>query len=309
MEALHTPVMTEEVLQHLAPDEHNALLIDATLGEGGHSELFLKAFPHLRIVGIDCDSDIQERARERLAPFGGRMRFYASWFDDFFGRYPLIERPTRILFDFGLSMAHLRLPGRGFSFATDEPLDMRLNRHAPKRTITTAADAVNRLSERQLGEILSNLGEERYAGSIARRIVAGRRQRPIQTTRQLAEIIRAAVPPKYRYGSIHPATRSFQALRILINDELAHIERALPAALACLKPNGRIGCIAFHSLEDRIVKRFMRAGERPADEGHSPTLSLPVRRAIRPTVEEIGRNPAARSARLRIAVKIARRVA
>lgn len=310
MVVAHTPVLPEQVCSYLSPSEDDQLMVDATVGEGGYGELFLSRFPTLRMVGVDADAAILRIARERLARFGGRISFVHEWFDAFFADYPLEERPHRILFDFGISMHHFERSGRGFSFHGDEPLDMRLNLESD----TTAADIVNETEETELADLLYNLANERYSRRIARRIVETRTGKRIETAGELADIVRGAVPPAYRHGRIHPATRTFQALRIQVNDELARIQRGLRAALSVLRPDGILAAISFHSLEDALTKRSFRQwstgctcppGVPMCTCGGVREVTILTRKPVRPDPEEIERNPASRSARLRVVRKVA----
>lgn len=286
-------------------------MIDGTLGEGGHTEAFLTAFSELRIIGIDADVRIQARARERLAPFGDRICFYPGWSDDFFREYPTDEkRPDRILIDLGISLFHYEKSGRGFSFRSDEPLDMRLD----PQTERSAADIVNSLGENDLADLIFQLGEERYSRRIAKAIVEARRTSRFTTSKALAEAIYHAVPADYRHGRIHPATRTFQALRIAVNHELDRLPELLDLALTTLAPEGKFGVITFHSLEDRIVKNFFRDASKscicPPEvpickcRGR-PLVEVLTKKAVSPTEEEIHRNSPSRSARLRVVRKIA----
>ena len=294
---VHVPVMAEEVLEYLAPEEGKGLLVDCTMGEGGHSELFLKQFPNLQVVGLDADSTIQGVAKKRLSVFGARVRFFNTWFNVFFKDYPLGgERPTRILFDLGISVYHFERSGRGFTFRADEPLDMRLDGGLE----STAADIVNDYPEDQLADIIFQYGEERYSRRIAAAVVRARAENPVETTSRLEEIVWQAVPVPYRRGRLHPATRTFQALRIAVNGELARLEQALEYALRVLAPGGRIGVISFHSLEDRIVKRFFQGKNKtctcPEDwpmckcEGE-PIVKIITRRPLVPGESEVAANP------------------
>ncbi|HUX12888.1 MAG TPA: 16S rRNA (cytosine(1402)-N(4))-methyltransferase RsmH [Spirochaetia bacterium] len=307
MDVIHYTVMGREVLQNLAPPITPSLLVDATLGEGGHSDLFLSQYPDLQVIGLDADADIIERARVRLSRFGDRVQFENVWFDDYFTTVSHGIPPALILFDLGISSYHYKRSTRGFSFQADEPLDMRLRRDSE----LSAANMVNSLSEGELADILFKFGEERYARRIVSRIVRERELRRIETTAELAEIVSRAVPAEYRHGRIHPATRTFQALRIAVNGELDRLERALPAAVNRLAPAGRIGVISFHSLEDRVVKTvFRRMSQRSTDERIQPTmkegsavLKLINKKPIRPAADEVGQNAASRSAKLRVAEK------
>ncbi len=311
MEIVHTSVLLQECLSYLAPDRSDSLMIDGTLGEGGHTEAFLTAFPELRVIGIDADVRIQARARERLAPFGERICFYPGWSDDFFREYPAdAKRPDRILIDLGISLFHYEKSGRGFSFRSDEPLDMRLD----PQTERSAADIVNGLGENDLANLIYQLGEERYSRRIAKAIVESRRASRFTTSKALAESIYHAVPADYRHGRIHPATRTFQALRIAVNRELDRLPGLLDLALATLAPGGKFGVITFHSLEDRIVKNFFRDASKscicPPEvpickcRGR-PLVEVLTKKAVSPTDEEIDRNSPSRSARLRVVRKIA----
>lgn len=314
MEIVHTPVLLNECLDYLSPIgesfEKNALMIDSTLGEGGHSFNFLSKFENLKIVGLDADKVIQAKARERLACFGQRMNFFNGWFNDFYANYPSeYEKPDLILFDLGISVFHYEKSDRGFSFRYDEKLDMRLNAESEK----SAADLVNELSETELADMIYLYGEEKLSRRIAKAIVDARSGGKIESSKALAEIIWNCVPANYRYGQIHPATRTFQALRIAVNGELKRLPKALSDAFACLKPGGKMGVITFHSLEDRIVKNYFRnLGKQcvcPPEIavcrcGGSECAELLTRKPICPTEEEIKANSPSRSAKLRVIRKI-----
>ncbi len=310
MDTLHYSVMSDEVLEYLAPKAEEALFIDCTLGEGGHSERLLAAFPSLRVLGIDADEQILKKAQERLAPFGERFRPYHGWFNVFFRDYPLGgERPEAILFDLGVSLYHFEEAKRGFTFRKDEPLDMRLNADLE----ISAKDIVNSYPVRELEDVIRNYGEERYAHKIAAAICRERESGEIHSTSRLAELIVNAVPPKYRHGRIHPATRTFQALRIMVNGELARLESALEDALEVLNVGGRIGVISFHSLEDRIVKWFFKEKNKdctcPPDWpickcGGSRIVDILTKKPIRPEEHEIVSNPPSRSAKFRVGEKL-----
>ena len=314
MEIVHTPVLLNECLDYLSPIgesfEKNALMIDSTLGEGGHSFNFLSKFENLKIVGLDADKVIQAKARERLACFGQRMNFFNGWFNDFYANYPSeYEKPNLILFDLGISVFHYEKSDRGFSFRYDEKLDMRLNAESEK----SAADLVNELSESELADMIYLYGEEKLSRRIAKAIVDARSGGKIESSKALAEIIWNCVPANYRYGQIHPATRTFQALRIAVNGELKRLPKALSDAFACLKPGGKMGVITFHSLEDRIVKNYFRnLGKQcvcPPEVavcrcGGSECAEILTRKPICPTEEEIKANSPSRSAKLRVIRKI-----
>jgi 16S rRNA (cytosine1402-N4)-methyltransferase len=263
------------------------------------------------VYGVDKDGEILERARTRLRRFAGRVEYYRRGFAEFFERFGELggRRPDRILLDLGVSMFHFQASGRGCSFRLDEPLDMRLDSSGGP----TAAQLVNGSSEEELVRILREYGEEPWARSIGRAIVRARETGSITRSGELAEIVRRAVPPKARHGRIHPATRTFQALRIAVNGELDELARALPAALAALEPEGRLGVIAFHSLEDRLVKRFFKERSRPCTcppdspicqcEGRAE-LEILTRKPVTADAGERAANPASRSAKLRVAKKV-----
>lgn len=311
VDSVHFPVLRDEVVEYLKPRGRRELMIDATVGEGGHAETLLRRYSSLRLVGLDADPVILGVARQRLSAFGERAHFYNNWFNQFFKDYPSeLDRPDTILFDLGISSFHFELSGRGFSFRKDEPLDMRLGEDLE----TSAADIVNDYPEGALAGIIFEYGEERLSRTIARAIVNAREKGRIETTRELAEVIARAVPAKYRSGRIHPATRSFQAIRIAVNGELMRLEAGLASALTVLKVDGRIAVISFHSLEDRIVKRFFREKNKSCTcppeqpicncEGRR-ILEIVTKKPVVPGEKERLANPPSRSAKLRVAVKLA----
>lgn len=313
MEIVHTPVLLNECLKWLSPiDEKykNPLMIDSTLGEGGHSFNFLKNYENLEILGLDADIVIQSRAKERLSVYGNRMHFYNGWFQDFYANYPEeYRKPDIILFDLGISVFHYEKSQRGFSFRYDEELDMRLNENAGP----SAADLVNELPEEKLADLIYLYGEEKLSRRIAKAIVDARSGGRIESSKALAEIIWNAVPSNYRYGPIHPATRTFQALRIAVNGELKRLPKAFYDAFNSLNPNGKMGIITFHSLEDRIAKNFFRnLGKQcvcPPEVavcrcGGKQCAEILTRKPIGPTDEEIKVNSPSRSAKLRVVRKI-----
>jgi 16S rRNA (cytosine1402-N4)-methyltransferase len=310
IDIVHTPVLLEETIAYLAPRGDGELMVDGTLGEGGHSYEFLSRFPTLRVIGVDADADIQKIARSRLAAFGDRIHFYNGWSHDFFADLPAdIKRPDTILLDLGVSVFHYERSGRGFSFRKDEALDMRIDPSVGM----SAAELVAALTEKNLADLIFRNAEERFSRRIARAIVEARSRGRIETTSALAAIVESSVPSAYRRGPIHPATRTFQALRIAVNGELDRLEELLEAALRVLEPGGRIGVITFHSLEDRIVKNFFREKNKdctcPSEapictcEGRR-SLNILTRKAVAPTEEEVSRNPPSRSAKLRVAEKV-----
>ncbi|MCL2763777.1 MAG: 16S rRNA (cytosine(1402)-N(4))-methyltransferase RsmH [Treponema sp.] len=314
---VHTPVLIEETLNLLGPGEQTpnsgsnpVLMIDATTGEGGHSFEFLSRFKNIKIIAIDADSGILEIAKERLSCFAERVHFYSGWSHDFFADYPSqFKRPDIILIDLGVSFYHYKKSGKGFTFEKDEYLDMRID----VSTGFTAADLLARLGERELADLIYNNAQERYSRRIASLIVNDRQKSTITTTSALANLVYRAVPASYRHGHIHPATRTFQALRIAVNGELVKLQSLLEAALRVLKPGGRLGVISFHSLEDKIVKDFFRTMNKncicPENApickctGHR-SVNLLTKKGITASKEEIERNPPSRSARLRVAEKI-----
>ena len=304
----HQPVMTPTVLAHLVPPADGGLIVDATLGEGGHAEAFLSRYPALLLVGVDADASILEAARSRLAPFTDRIRLVNAWYADFLAGYAEEKSPDLVLMDLGVSRYHYEGSARGFSFDRDEDLDMRLGRDLT----TTAADIVNTADAAEIADILFRFGEEKFARLIAARIVRERAEAPITRARRLANLVAAAVPDRYRHRRIHPATRTFQALRIAVNRELEQLETGLKEALRILTPGGRIGVITFHSLEDRIVKRFFRDKSRECtcppewpicQCGGKAELRLVTGKPVTATEEEVSHNPASRSAKLRVAEK------
>jgi 16S rRNA (cytosine1402-N4)-methyltransferase len=286
MRIIHTPVLLEETIALLAPSGGACLIADATQGEGGHSEAFLSRFPDLSLIGIDADALIQARAKARLERFGERARFYAGWAQDFFTETS--ERFDRILIDLGVSLFHYAESGRGFSFAKDEPLDMRID---PSRA-RSAAQIIADSSETELADMLFLNAEERYSRRIARRIVEERGRAPLVSAKQLADIVASAVPA--RRGAIHPATKTFQALRIEANGELEKLPALLELAVSRLKQNGRLGVISFHSIEDRMVKRFFKTLLQ------NGSGSLITKKAVSASFDEVKKNPPSRSARLRV---------
>jgi 16S rRNA (cytosine1402-N4)-methyltransferase len=323
----HRPVLLRETLDLLAP-ERGGLFVDATVGLGGHAEALLARAPAARLVGIDRDSEALRRAADRLAPFGGRVRLAPGNFHQL--EQVLAELGVArgavagVLFDLGVSSLQLGTPERGFSFRLEGPLDMRMG-----LSELTAADLVNHTAEGDLEKIFRDFGEERQARRIARAIVEARAERPIATTIELKRIVDQASPSRAgrprrparqrrqrqarpaaaaREVRIDPATRVFQALRIAVNAELAGLAHALEQAVAMMASEGRLVVISYHSLEDRIVKNTLRRraqGEvdpvtgRPSAE--SRLIALLTRKPLRPTPEEVERNPRARSARLRAA--------
>ena len=305
MEVFHTPVLLRECLELLAPEKSNALMVDGTLGEGGHTEAFLSRFSDLTVYGVDADAEIQKRARQRLSGFGSRIEFYNLWSDEFFENNPSEKRFDVILLDLGISIFHYAASQRGFSFSCNEALDMRLN----ARTKNSAADLIASLNEKELADMIFQYGEERYSRRIARKIVERRKVKAITTSGDLADVVFNSVPSKYRYGRLHPATRTFQALRIAVNGELERLPRLLDLAFHSLADGGKLGVITFHSLEDRIVKQYFRKLSKTflecenmpiVDTEKKFVASLVSKKAIQASEDEVAKNPPSRSAKLRV---------
>ncbi len=285
-DAAHTSVLLAEALELLAV-KPGGLYVDGTVGLGGHAAAVLRACaPDGRLLGLDRDGETLALARERLAGFGSRARLEQADYREIPRRLGG-EPADGILLDLGISSAQLDDPGRGFSFQKDGPLDMRMDRSRGE----TAADVVNRTRERDLADLLYAYGEEPASRRIARAIAFARERRPIETTGDLAEIVRRAAPRSRRPG-LHPATRTFQALRIRVNRETEGLREAIEGAAACLAPAGRMVVIAFHSLEDRAAKEALRSLSARG-------FRVLTRKPVRPGEEEVRANPRARSARLR----------
>lgn len=312
VEFAHKPVLAEEVLEQLRPRD-GGIYVDCTVGGGGHAGAILRASsPRGRLIGLDQDPEALEAAARHLSLYGSRVELIRANFADL-GRVLEgygIAAVDGVLFDLGVSSPQLDEPERGFTYREDAPLDMRMDPSRP----TTAYHLVNGLTEKELLDIIQRYGEERWAGRIARFIVEARERERIETTGRLVEIIKAAIPAGARRKGPHPARRTFQALRIAVNDELGSLERGLVQAVRFLKPGGRVGVISFHSLEDRIVKQFFRQEEKgcvcPPEQpvctcGRRPTLRVLTRRPITAKETEVDENPRARSAKLRVAERLA----
>jgi 16S rRNA (cytosine1402-N4)-methyltransferase len=298
----HLPVMLKEVLTALAPRD-GGQYIDGTFGGGGYARAILEA-ADCRVLGIDRDPDAIARGQELVTHFAGRLTLVEG---EFSRMESFAAQSDGVVLDLGVSSFQFDTPARGFSFRADGPLDMRMSLSGE-----SAADFVNSTDERTLSLTISRYGEEKNARRIARAIVAAR---PVTTTAQLAKIVSDAQGPAALRHAIHPATRTFQALRIHVNDELGELESGLDAALALLKPQGRLAVVSFHSLEDRMVKQFLirHADTRPLASRHAPdagrndaaALKLITRSAETPSTDELEHNPRARSAKLRIAERLA----
>ncbi|WP_036321426.1 16S rRNA (cytosine(1402)-N(4))-methyltransferase RsmH [Microbispora sp. ATCC PTA-5024] len=308
----HVPVMLGRVLELLAPAlaGPDPVAVDANLGLGGHAEALLAAHPSLHLVGIDRDPTAIERSTERLAPYADRVTIVRAVSDEL---PEVLERAGRpvvhaALFDLGVSSPQLDEAGRGFAYSYDAPLDMRMDREQE----LTAEHVVNTYSVAELTRILRDYGEERFAARIASLIARERAKDPIGTTKRLADLVRAAIPAATRRTGGNPAKRTFQALRIEVNQELGALERALPAALDALAVGGRVVVLAYHSLEDRLTKQVLAARTTDTSppglpvplEAHQPRFRLLTRGAELPDDDEVARNPRAASARLRAAERI-----
>jgi len=298
----HLPVMLNEVLTALSPRD-GGRYVDGTFGGGGYARAILEA-ADCTVLGIDRDPEAIARGRKLVEHFGGRLTLVEGEFsrmDEFTGE------SDGVVLDLGVSSFQFDTPARGFSFREDGPLDMRMSLSGE-----SAADLVNNADERTLSQIISRYGEEKNARRIARALIAAR---PVTSTAELAKIVAEAQGPAALRHAIHPATRTFQALRIHVNDELGELERGLEAALKILAPRGRLAVVSFHSLEDRIVKQFLarHSDTRPRASRHAPDTGQAPRAAFRlltnrpqtPTADEIATNPRARSAKLRIAERLA----
>jgi 16S rRNA (cytosine1402-N4)-methyltransferase len=301
----HLPVMVREVVELLLPVPEG-LIVDCTVGGAGHASALLDARPDLQLLGIDRDADAASAARARLAPFGERAQVVEGGFEqlgELVERHGKGARVMGILMDLGVSSPQLDRPERGFSYRFDAPLDMRMDAKQPM----TAADVVNGYDVEELADVIARYGEERFARRIARGIVAAR---PLATTRELVDVIRAAIPPAARRKGAHPARRTFQAIRMEVNRELPNLADGLDESVHVIGPQGRVLVLAYHSLEDRMVKeRFAEwadVGSAPAlpklaipEAKRNPVVRLLTRRPLRPRADEVAANRRAESVRLR----------
>lgn len=310
-EYFHTPVLVKEVIEYLQCPR-GEIFVDATVGEGGHALEILRASQQSRVIGIDWDEEILERANKRLAAYSERV----TLIHDDFVRLPRIlhslelRKPDGFLFDLGVSTFHLQVARRGFGFQHDSTLDMRMD----KRRELTAYNIVNHFPLKAIEDMLMRYGEERWARRIAKTIGEKRQQGDIRTTRELAEIVSRAIPRRYHPRRVHPATKTFLALRISVNEELKKINEALKEVPSLLNSGGRICVISFHSLEDRIVKQSFNRMEStcicPPNlpqcvcGGREKVLQIITRRPLTPRPEELRDNPRSRSAKLRVAEKV-----
>lgn len=310
--APHVPVMLTECVEALdvADAVDGAVLVDCTLGLGGHSEALLERYPGARLFGLDRDPEALARSRARLARFGDRFEAVHAVYDEL--PDVLAERGVKrvhgVLFDLGVSSMQLDMRERGFAYAYDAPLDMRMDQTAP----LTAYEVVNSYGVGELTRILRDYGEERFARRVAQAIVAERQRSPIERTGVLAELVRTSIPAATRRTGGHPAKRTFQALRIEVNGELEVLGRAIPRAVDLLAVGGRVAVLSYHSLEDRWVKRVFAAGAQStaprglpvAPPGTEPVLRLLTRGAQEPSQEEVEANPRAASAKFRVAERV-----
>ena len=311
--ASHVPVLLERVLELLAPSfaQDRPVVVDATLGLGGHTEAMLTRFDDLHVIGIDRDPEALARAGQRLEPFADRVTLVHAVYDQIADvvHEAGFETVSGVLFDLGVSSMQLDLAERGFAYAQDAPLDMRMDAGDGP----TAADVLNTYAAADLARILHEYGEDRFARRIAAAVVAAREDEPFTTSARLVDLVRDSIPAATRRTGGNPAKRTFQALRIEVNDELGAYERALPAALDVVEPGGRVVVLAYHSLEDRLTKRaFARVTttDVPRDvpfvpEGHEPAFRLLTRGSEQASESEIAANPRARSVRLRAVERVA----
>jgi 16S rRNA (cytosine1402-N4)-methyltransferase len=309
---VHISVLWREILDFISDSEPagKGSLVDATVGEGGHSRLILENFPDIEVIGFERDPEIMERAEKRLADFGSRVKLFNRNFSAI--EEVLGERAEDIsyfLFDFGISSYHIDTSGRGFTFSREESLDMRLDHNKGN----SAAYIVNNYTEKQLADIIYKYGEERWSRKIAAYICRARKEKPIEKTDALSKIVLSAIPRRFHVKNIHPATRVFQALRIEVNRELEAIEEGLSSACSLLRKGGLIMAISFHSLEDRIAKKRFRQFARGCTCGNEPGQCLCTgkpyariltKKPVQPQQDEIDFNNRSRSAKLRVCEKL-----
>lgn len=309
----HVPVLLDRVVALVAPalERPGSIMVDATLGLGGHTEAVLERCPRARVIGIDRDTHALERSRERLGPYAERVTFVHAVYDeigDVLAEQGL-DHVDAVLFDLGVSSMQLDVRERGFAYAEDAPLDMRMN----DTTGPTAADVLNEYSVDELARILREYGEEKFARRIAEAVVRERAKEPFTRSGRLVELLYAAIPAPARRTGGHPAKRTFQALRIEVNDELSVLRRALPAAIDAVGVGGRVVVMSYHSLEDRMAKQAFTEVTRSdlppelpfVPEGHEPPFRLLTRGAEKAPADEIAENPRAASVRVRAVERVA----
>ncbi|MCH5150891.1 MAG: 16S rRNA (cytosine(1402)-N(4))-methyltransferase RsmH [Spirochaetales bacterium] len=303
---VHTPVMLKYVLDNVVSNT-DKMFLDCTLGEGGHTEAVLRTYPEIRVCGLDRDAEILEVARNRMRPFADRFIGFQMNFAEADSLKEKSLLFDSALIDLGISVFHYKISGRGFSFSREEPLDMRLDSDGE-----SVADLVNNLPENELRNVLYKYAEERFAPMIAKKIADYRKKQSITLSTQLAEIVTSAIPAKFRGAKIHPATKTFQALRIAVNHELDYIEPGIRAVLSLLKKGGRLGVITFHSLEDKIVKNLFKymSLECVCPPKIPKCVCTKVKeveiigKSLTADDDELRDNPPSRSARLRIVEKV-----
>jgi 16S rRNA (cytosine1402-N4)-methyltransferase len=307
----HVPVLVQEVVHYIHSRE-GGIYVDATIGSGGHAVALLETYPDIgMLIGIDRDADAVACARKNLAAFHNRAVVFQGNFKQIktILSNNNIDTVDGIMFDLGVSSMQLENPSRGFSFMSDGPLDMRMD----QTTSLQAKDLINSLSERDMEQLLRTCGEERWAKRIARQILKRREHQPIETTRDLSDLVLGAIPARYYPRTIHPATKTFQAFRITVNDELKSLESGLDAAIDLLTTGGRLCAISFHSLEDRIVKHTFQLWEKSCTCpprtpvcicGTVQKARVITRKPVAPNDEELQANPRARSAKLRVAERV-----
>jgi 16S rRNA (cytosine1402-N4)-methyltransferase len=307
---IHKPVLWREIAGFIKDSGRKGRghLADCTLGEGGHSEIFLRLFPELSVTAFERDADILEKAKKRLAVFGERISFVNGNFSALADHFQGDIRPDYILFDFGISSYHFDKSGRGFTFSSDEPLDMRLDADG-----VSAWDVINRYTQKELERVFRYYGEEKWAAHIAKIVVERRARQAIDTSAQLASVVLAAIPKKFHVKNIHPATRVFQGVRIEVNRELESVAKGLEEGFRVLEQEGVMMAISFHSLEDRLVKNFFRrmkdgclCGNEPQRCmcTNKPFARILTKKPLEPGDDEVAWNSRSRSAKLRAMIKL-----
>ena len=292
---VHTPVLLNAIMNLLNSIyiKDRFIFVDCTLGEGGHSSAVLKKYQDISVIGIERDNIILNRAKKFLIEFKERVSYFNVWFDDFFSEYPLNNKVNFILSDLGISMFHYRMSGRGFSFVKDEKLDMRLN---PDVSVLSAYEIINTFGKGRLEDLIYELGGEYYSKRIVKSILEYRKVKKIQTSKELQGIISASYPARIKY-KINPATKTFQALRIYVNDELFRLKKSLPLWIESLAKDGILAVITFHSLEDKIVKEFFKSLNKEQ-------YCILTKKPVIASFEEKRYNNASRSAKLRAIKKL-----